>query len=83
MSNVTIPEALLRVTIDRALALRELVGDGKNTDKLEFFCPECHERVKPFRAGGQSPAHFEHLTGRTTCPLAYKGNGVVSEPSQE
>lgn len=75
--STTIKEAYLKITIDNALALRQLVSKGKNSDKLEFLCPNCNEPVQPHSPSKQgakknTPAHFEHKKGKTDCKLTHK-----------
>jgi len=73
-----IDHALLEVDIEQALALRQLINDGNNdANKLNFLCPNCNKPIRPHSASGHgsksnSPAHFEHLTGKTECELTHK-----------
>ncbi len=71
-----IPYALLEVSIYDALAIRQLVAGGINSEKLIFICPNCGEAVRPHaesKYGSQkyNPPHFEHLNGKSECELAY------------
>ena len=73
----TITTALLEVSIDNALALRQLINNGINTDKLKYICPECGKSVKPHRSsehgtGSNNPAHFEHVDRNAECSLSDK-----------
>lgn len=37
----------------------------------DFRCIDCGDPVRPFRAGGHSPAHIEHVNRNANCPLSH------------
>jgi len=39
-------------------------------------CPECDGRVSPHKAGGSTPAHFEHLPAHAGCSHSSAFDGV-------
>lgn len=46
------------------------IRDGAPT-RPDFRCPECARPVKVMRAGGRSPAHFEHDERNNHCSLVH------------
>jgi hypothetical protein len=66
------------IGVDLANAIRgvaDALGLKVPKGKLGFRCTECGQAVKPMVAGGHSPAHFEHLKGKTSCSLAHVPRG--------
>jgi hypothetical protein len=54
------------VSVDEARAL------GSSERKR---CPECHGKVRAMRAGGDTPAHFEHAPKHNGCSLSHRFDG--------
>jgi hypothetical protein len=54
------------------------VEEAKALGSLEIKrCPQCHGRVSAHKAGGKTPAHFEHLPKHNGCRLSHRFDGNV------
>jgi hypothetical protein len=58
------------ISVDHAVQLRD---EARRLRQLppDFRCVDCGEPVRPFRAGGHSPAHIEHIDRNANCPLSH------------
>lgn len=55
------------VSVEDAIAL-----DPKELKR----CPKCHGRVRVEKAGGKTPAHYEHTPKHDGCPHSFRFDGI-------
>ena len=53
---------------EQGVDIRESLGRAA----ADFSCPHCGLPVRVMRAGGSSPAHFEHHERNGHCPLVHR-----------
>lgn len=59
------------INADYGISLRDTARMTRKKDP-DFRCTECQHPVRVHRAGGHTPAHFEHLERNEECSLSHK-----------
>lgn len=59
------------IDAEHGISIRDAARMTGKTDP-DFRCTECQHPVRVHKAGGHTPAHFEHLERNNECSLSHK-----------